>query len=184
MCARNLLIRLAFSICLSFMFFGISHDSDDSSPMSGYFFVSLSGRITGWWPLRCFVFYCLSTCIPDNLGSVTWDLACLELMALCLASPPAPSMMLCTIRITEMVERVLWRSLSPIPAKAGFLQQVVEVGIQASLEYLMRRRLHHLCRQSVPVPHHPHSKGVLSHVQMKLPVFQFMASALSSCLAP
>ena len=36
------------------------------------------------------------------------------------------------------------------PAKAGSLQQVAQVGIQAGIEYLRRRRLYNLSGQPVP----------------------------------
>jgi len=41
------------------------------------------------------------------------------------------------------------------PAKAGFLQQVAQVGIQMGLEYLQRRELHNLSGQPDPVVCHP-----------------------------
>jgi len=47
--------------------------------------------------------------------------------------------------------RDLWRSLSPTSCKAGPLQQAAQVGVQAGLEYLQRRRSHGLHGQPVPV---------------------------------
>jgi len=44
-----------------------------------------------------------------------------------------------------------WKGLLEIiksrPVKAGFLQQVAQVGVQMDLEYLLRRRLHNLSGQ-------------------------------------
>ena len=61
--------------------------------------------------------------------------------------------------------------------KAGSLQQVTQVGVQAALEYLQRRTHHNLSVQPVPVLHHSDSKEVLPCVSMELPVFQFMPIA-------
>ena len=42
------------------------------------------------------------------------------------------------------------------------------------LEYLHRRRLHHLSEKPVPVMHHSNSKEVFPDVHMELPIFQFL----------
>ena len=61
------------------------------------------------------------------------------------------------------------------PAKAGSLHQVAQVGVQARLEYLQRRRLHNLPGQPVPVLRHPHREEVLTHIRAKLPMLQLMS---------
>jgi len=73
------------------------------------------------------------------------------------------------------VGRDLCGSSSPTPLpKQGHLQQAAEDLLQAGLEYLQRRRLHHLPGQPVPVLCHPQREKVLPHVQMELPVLQFV----------
>ena len=66
--------------------------------------------------------------------------------------------------------------------KAGPLQQVAQVGIQAGLEYLQRRRIHDLPGQSYPMLRHHHCEEVPSHIGAELPMLQFMA--VSSCPVP
>ena len=61
--------------------------------------------------------------------------------------------------------------------KAGSLQQAAQVGIQAGLEYLQKRRTHNLPGQPVPVLHHPQHEEVLSHIAVELPMLQFMATS-------
>jgi len=69
-------------------------------------------------------------------------------------------------------------SSSPIPLpKQGLLQQATENLVQAGLEYLQRRRFHHLPEQPVPGLRHPQREEVLPHVQMELPILQFMPIA-------
>jgi len=64
------------------------------------------------------------------------------------------------------VGRALWGSPSPTPLpKQGHLQQAAQDLLQASLEYLQRRRLHNLPGQPVPGLRHPQSEEVLPHVQ-------------------
>jgi len=58
--------------------------------------------------------------------------------------------------------------------KQGHLQQAAEDLVQAGLEYLQRRRLHNLPGQPVPVLCHPQSEEVLPHVQLELPMLQFV----------
>ena len=63
------------------------------------------------------------------------------------------------------VGRDLCGSSSPtLPPKQGHLQQAAEDLVQAGLEYLQRRRLHHLPGQPVPVLRHP-QREVLPHLQ-------------------
>ena len=61
--------------------------------------------------------------------------------------------------------------------KQGHLQQAAQDLVQAGLEYLQRRRLHNLPGQPVPGHHHPQREEVLPHVQMELPVPQFVPIA-------
>ena len=76
------------------------------------------------------------------------------------------------------VGRDLCGSSSPtLPPKQGHLQQAAEDIVQVGLEYLQRRRLHNLPGQPVPVLCHPQSEEVLPHVQMELPVPQFVPVA-------
>ena len=76
------------------------------------------------------------------------------------------------------VGRDLSGSSSPTPLpKQGHLQQSAEDLVQAGLEYLQRGRLHHLPEQPVPVLHHPHSEEVLPHVEMELPLLEFVPVA-------
>jgi len=76
------------------------------------------------------------------------------------------------------VGRDLCGSSSPTPLpKEGRLQQAAEDLVQAGLEYLQRRRLHHLPGQPVPVLHHPQSEEVHPHVQTELPMLQFVPIA-------
>ena len=62
--------------------------------------------------------------------------------------------------------RDLCGSSSPtLRAKQGHLQQAAQDLVQAGLEYLQRRRFHHLPGQPVPVLRHPQREEVLPHVQ-------------------
>ena len=75
------------------------------------------------------------------------------------------------------VGRDLCGSSSPIPLpKQGHLQQAAQDLVQAGLEYLQRMRLHKPSWQPVPVLCHPQSE-VLPHVQMELPMLQFVPVA-------
>jgi len=77
------------------------------------------------------------------------------------------------------VGRDLRGSSSPtLLLKQGHLQQTAQDCVQAGLEYLQRRRLHNLPRQPVPVLRHPQREEVLPHVQMELPMLQFVPVAL------
>jgi len=67
-------------------------------------------------------------------------------------------------------------SLTPQP-KQGHLEQAAQDLVQAGLEYLQRRRIHNLPGQPVPGLRHPQSEEVLPHVQMELPVLQFVPVA-------
>jgi len=74
--------------------------------------------------------------------------------------------------------RDLCGSSSPMPMpKQGHLQQAAQQVVQAGLEYVERRRIHNLPGQPVPVLCHPQSKEVLPHVQMELPILQFVPIA-------
>jgi len=76
------------------------------------------------------------------------------------------------------VGRDLCGSSSPsLLPKQGHLQQAAEDLVQAGLEFLQRRRLHHLPGQPVPVLRHPRREEVLPHVQTELPMLQFVAIA-------
>jgi len=73
------------------------------------------------------------------------------------------------------VGRDLCGSSSPKPLpKQGHLQQTAQDCFQAGLEYLQRRRIHHLHGQLVPVLRHPQREEVLPHVQKEIPVLQFV----------
>jgi len=58
--------------------------------------------------------------------------------------------------------------------KQGHLEQD---HVQVGFEYLQRRRIHNYSGPPVPVFHHPQSKEVLPHVQLELPVLQFVPVA-------
>jgi len=76
------------------------------------------------------------------------------------------------------VGRDLCGSPSPAPLpKQGHLQQAAQDHARAGLEYLQRRRIHNLPGQPVPVLRHPQREKVLPHVQMELPVPQFVPIA-------
>jgi len=61
--------------------------------------------------------------------------------------------------------------------KQGHLQQAAEDFVQAGLEYLQRRRIRNLPGQPVPGLCHPQNEEVLPHIQMELPVLQFVPVA-------
>ena len=76
------------------------------------------------------------------------------------------------------VGRDLCGSSSPtLLPKQGHLQQAAQDLIQAGLEYLQRRRLHSLPGQPGPGLRHPQREEVLPHVQLELPVLQFVPIA-------
>jgi len=69
---------------------------------------------------------------------------------------------------------------SPSPTllpKQGHPERAAQDCVQAGLEYLQRRRLHNLPGQPVPGLRHPQSEEVLLHVQLELPVLQFVPIA-------
>jgi len=71
--------------------------------------------------------------------------------------------------------RDLCGSSSPtLLPKQGHLQQAAQHLIQAGFEYLQRRRIHNPSGQPVPVLRHPQREEVLPHVQMELPMLQFV----------
>jgi len=62
--------------------------------------------------------------------------------------------------------------------KQSHLQQAAQDLVQEGLEYLQRSRLHKLPGQPVPLLRHPQREEVLRpHVQMELPVLQFVPVA-------
>ena len=65
---------------------------------------------------------------------------------------------------------------SPLP-KQGHPEQAAQDRVQAGLEYLQRRRLHSLTEQPGPGLRHPQREEVLPHVQLELPVLQFVPIA-------
>ena len=71
----------------------------------------------------------------------------------------------------------LWVTQSNPPAEQGHPQQAAQDLVQTGLEYLQRRRLHNLPGQPVPGLGHPQREEVLPHVQMELPVLQFVPIA-------
>ena len=76
------------------------------------------------------------------------------------------------------VGRDLCGSSSPTPLpKQGHPEQAAQDLVQVSLEYLQRRRLHSLPEQPVPVLCHPQREEILPHVQLELPVLQFVPIA-------
>ena len=79
---------------------------------------------------------------------------------------------------TVGVGRDLWGSSSPTPLpKQGHPEQAAQDLVQAGLEYLQRRRLHNLPGQPVPGLRHPQREEVLPHMQLELPVLQFVPIA-------
>jgi len=76
------------------------------------------------------------------------------------------------------VGRDLCGSSSPTPLpKQSHLEQAAQDLVQMGLEYLQRRRLHNLFGQPVPVLRHPQTEEVLPHVQLELPMLQFVPIA-------
>ena len=76
------------------------------------------------------------------------------------------------------VGRDLGGSSSPtLLPKQGHLHQAAQDLVQAGLEYLQRRRIHNLPGQPVPGLRHPQREEVLPHVQMELPLLQFVPIA-------
>jgi len=65
---------------------------------------------------------------------------------------------------------------NPLP-KQGHLLQAAQDRVQASLEYLQRRRIHNIPEQPVSGLCYPQSEEVLPHVQTELPVVQFVPIA-------
>ena len=72
--------------------------------------------------------------------------------------------------------RDLWGSSSPTPLpKKGHLEHFAQELVQEGLEYL-QRRLHNLSGQPIPGLCQP-QREVLPHVQMELPMLQFVPVA-------
>jgi len=61
--------------------------------------------------------------------------------------------------------------------KQGHPEQAAQDPVQAGLEYLQRRRLHSLPGQPWPGLRHPQREEVLPHVQLELPLLQFVPVA-------
>ena len=59
----------------------------------------------------------------------------------------------------------------------GHPEQAAQHRVQAGLEYLQRRRLHSLPGQPGPGLRHPQRKEALPHVQLELPLLQFVPVA-------
>lgn len=76
------------------------------------------------------------------------------------------------------VGRNLWRLSSPAALlKQAHLEQVAQGCVQTGFVSLQRKRLHNLFVQPAPVLCHPQCKEVFPHIQMALPVFQFVPIA-------
>ena len=74
--------------------------------------------------------------------------------------------------------RDLYESPSPSPLpKQGHPEQAAQHRVQAGLKYLQRRRLHSPSGQPVPGLRHPQREEVLPHVQLELPLLQFVPIA-------
>lgn len=74
---------------------------------------------------------------------------------------------------TIQSQKALLKITEPKPAAgAGSLQHVTQQGIQMGLEYLHKRRLHHLPGQAVPALLHPHSKEVMSCFYVCINIFK------------
>jgi len=67
--------------------------------------------------------------------------------------------------------------VQPPLLKQGHPEQAAQDLVQVGLEYLQRRRLHSPSGEPVPVLRHPQREVVLPHVQMELPVLQFVPVA-------
>ena len=61
--------------------------------------------------------------------------------------------------------------------KQGHPEQAAQDRVQAGLEDLQRRRLHSLPGQPGPGLHHPQREEVLPHLQLELPLLQFVPVA-------
>ena len=61
--------------------------------------------------------------------------------------------------------------------KQSHLEQAAQGLVQVGLECLQRRRLHNLTGQPVPVLRHPQREEVVPHVQLELPLLQFVPVA-------
>lgn len=74
--------------------------------------------------------------------------------------------------------------VQPIYFKQGHLEHIVQHHVQAGFQYLLTKRLFNPPGQPAPVHCYPHSEEAFSHVQMKLPMFQFepVASCSVACL--
>jgi len=76
------------------------------------------------------------------------------------------------------VGRDLWESSSSTPLpKQGHLQQAAQDLVRVGFKSPQRRRLHSSSGQRVSVLRHPQREEVLPHVQMELPMLQFVPIA-------
>jgi len=76
------------------------------------------------------------------------------------------------------IGRDLWGSCCPTALpKQSHLKQAAQDRVQVGFEYLQVRRLHNPSGQVVPVLCHPQSEEVLPHVQVELPMLQFVPVA-------
>ena len=76
------------------------------------------------------------------------------------------------------IRRDLCRSSSSTSLlKQVHLDQAAQDIVQAGFEYLQWRRIHNLCGQPVPGLHDAQSEEFLPHVQMELPMLQFVPVA-------
>jgi len=73
-------------------------------------------------------------------------------------------------------------SPTPLP-KQGHPQQAVEDLVQVGLEYLQRRRLHNLPGQPGPGLRHPQREEILPHLQLELPLLQFVLHPVTGFVA-
>ena len=85
-------------------------------------------------------------------------------------------------RITESQNVRGWKGPLGIPQsnplpKQGHPEQAAQDRVQAGLEYLQSRRLHSPSGQPGPGLRHPQREEVLPHVQLELPLLQFVPVA-------
>ena len=74
-------------------------------------------------------------------------------------------------------KETLWVTQPNSLLKQGHLQQDAQHRVQAGLEYLQRRRLHSHPGQPGPGLRHPQREEDLPHLQLELPLLQFVPIA-------